>query len=220
LLAVSYAAMALAGLLVGGAFQLFGLTPANHNVTILETRPSWNYTTFLDFAVLILMAVLAWRFVATGGIEMLRAHRRRPAVGTLPVKDPVCGMSVDPVASPQSSEYRGSVYHFCSARCRSEFEKNPDRYAVVAAPSAPQAVGVGRHAPAQSEFFQSGANMEDDETAVDPVCGMTVDKATAEYRSFRDGTAIYFCSAGCKQAFDKDPAKYLKSEGSGEGHHH
>ncbi len=44
--------------------------------------------------------------------------------------------------------------------------------------------------------------------AADPVCGMTVDKATAEYRSFRDGTAYYFCGAGCKQAFDADPGKY------------
>src|SRR6266700_2597310 len=74
LLVVSYAAMALAGFLVGGAFQLLGLAPTNHHVTVFESQPTWNYTTFLDIAFLLLMAVMAWRFVTTGGIEMLRAH--------------------------------------------------------------------------------------------------------------------------------------------------
>lgn len=50
--------------------------------------------------------------------------------------------------------------------------------------------------------------MQSEGTATDPVCGMTVDKATAEYRSFRDGQTYYFCSAGCKERFDKDPEKY------------
>jgi uncharacterized membrane protein YraQ (UPF0718 family) len=72
LLGVSYLAMALAGFLVGGAFQLLGLVPTNHHVAILETQPSWNYTTFLDIASLVLMAVLAWRFFKTGGVGMLR----------------------------------------------------------------------------------------------------------------------------------------------------
>ncbi|MEA2629386.1 MAG: uncharacterized protein QOJ10_1846 [Chloroflexota bacterium] len=72
LLGVSYLAMALAGFLVGGAFQLLGLVPTNHHVAILETQPSWNYTTFLDIASLVLMAALAWRFFKTGGVEMVR----------------------------------------------------------------------------------------------------------------------------------------------------
>ena len=72
LLGVSYLATALAGFLVGGAFQLLGLVPTNHHVAILETQPSWNYTTFLDIASLVLMAVLAWRFFKTGGVGMLR----------------------------------------------------------------------------------------------------------------------------------------------------
>ena len=42
---------------------------------------------------------------------------------------------------------------------------------------------------------------------------MTVDTATAEYRSFREGKTYYFCSAGCKQAFDKDPARYIDGKG-------
>src|SRR5438874_4249765 len=43
LLAVSYAAMAVAGFLVGGAFQLLGLAPTKHHITVFETQPTWNY---------------------------------------------------------------------------------------------------------------------------------------------------------------------------------
>jgi Cu+-exporting ATPase len=57
--------------------------------------------------------------------------------------------------------------------------------------------------------------------ATDPVCGMSVDTATAEYRSFRDGKAYYFCSAGCKESFDKNPARYVTADPKGdhEAHH-
>ena len=54
--------------------------------------------------------------------------------------------------------------------------------------------------------------MEQRASAVDPVCGMTVDTATAEYRSFHEGQAYYFCSAGCKEAFDKDPGRYVSDQ--------
>src|SRR5215831_4549699 len=53
LLATSYAAMALAGLSIGAVFQLVGLAPTNHHVSILESRPSWNYTTLLDIGFLV-----------------------------------------------------------------------------------------------------------------------------------------------------------------------
>src|SRR3982074_1845625 len=101
LLGVSYFAMAIAGFLVGGAFQLLGLAPTNHHVTVFETQPTWNYTTFLDIAFLILMAVMAWRFVTTVGIEMVRAHSHRPQEAAKLVADPVCGMSVDPAAAAE-----------------------------------------------------------------------------------------------------------------------
>src|SRR3989442_3676456 len=50
LFAVSYAAMALAGFLIGLAFQATGLAPSHHTVQVLSSRPEWNYTTFLDLA--------------------------------------------------------------------------------------------------------------------------------------------------------------------------
>jgi len=47
--------------------------------------------------------------------------------------------------------------------------------------------------------------------AIDPVCGMTV--ATASSRPLRhDDTDYYFCCAGCRQAFERDPDAYIKKE--------
>jgi Cu+-exporting ATPase len=44
---------------------------------------------------------------------------------------------------------------------------------------------------------------------IDPVCGMTVDPHTAQYRAEHHGHPYYFCSAGCKTKFVADPQKYL-----------
>ncbi|MGH2468367.1 MAG: XdhC family protein [Candidatus Limnocylindrales bacterium] len=38
--------------------------------------------------------------------------------------------------------------------------------------------------------------------AIDPICGMTVDIATAHFTSERDGQTYYFCCAGCKRTFE------------------
>ena len=44
--------------------------------------------------------------------------------------------------------------------------------------------------------------------ATDPVCGMTVDVATATNTAERAGRTFYFCSAGCRAEFERDPSKY------------
>ena len=44
------------------------------------------------------------------------------------VKDPVCGMTVDPAKTPHHAEHRHKNYHFCSAGCRSKFVAEPERY--------------------------------------------------------------------------------------------
>jgi xanthine dehydrogenase accessory factor len=45
--------------------------------------------------------------------------------------------------------------------------------------------------------------------AIDPVCGMTVDVASAVYRSTFEDTTYYFCSAGCLSRFEQDPARFV-----------
>ncbi len=44
---------------------------------------------------------------------------------------------------------------------------------------------------------------------IDPVCGMEVDPATAEWKAEHGGTTYYFCSKGCLDDFVEDPAAYL-----------
>ena len=46
-------------------------------------------------------------------------------------------------------------------------------------------------------------------TAIDPVCGMSVDRATAAHFARHEGRGFYFCSPGCKGKFEADPEKYL-----------
>ena len=44
-------------------------------------------------------------------------------------KDPVCGMLIDPQSSAGQRDYKGIVYHFCSALCLQRFDADPERYA-------------------------------------------------------------------------------------------
>ena len=44
------------------------------------------------------------------------------------VKDPVCGMSVDPHTAKHRREHGGRTYYFCSARCAEKFEAAPEEY--------------------------------------------------------------------------------------------
>lgn len=50
-------------------------------------------------------------------------------------------------------------------------------------------------------------------TVHDPVCHMDIDPATAAGKSEYKGQTYYFCSLGCKKAFDEDPEKYLGKAG-------
>jgi uncharacterized membrane protein YraQ (UPF0718 family) len=67
-----YVAMAGAGYLVELVFGLGGLVPSKRDAMVVEAGISWNYTTWLNIAFLVLAAVLSFRFVRTGGIPMLK----------------------------------------------------------------------------------------------------------------------------------------------------
>jgi len=44
------------------------------------------------------------------------------------VKDPVCGMDVDPKTAAGSATYQGKIYYFCSVHCRDAFKAEPEKY--------------------------------------------------------------------------------------------
>jgi xanthine dehydrogenase accessory factor len=46
-------------------------------------------------------------------------------------------------------------------------------------------------------------------TAIDPVCGMTVEIATAKAKYEYDGATYYFCCPGCRYSFKQEPERYL-----------
>lgn len=47
------------------------------------------------------------------------------------------------------------------------------------------------------------------DTVIDPVCGMSVDPATAAASAEHEGVTYYFCAKGCQKAFLADPAQYV-----------
>jgi len=78
LLGTFYAAMVTAGYIVELLFGAAGLIPSQRNATVMEAGISWNYTTWLNIAFLVLAAVLGVRFVKTGGLPMLRSMGGSP----------------------------------------------------------------------------------------------------------------------------------------------
>ncbi|NQT04418.1 MAG: heavy metal translocating P-type ATPase [Dehalococcoidia bacterium] len=44
------------------------------------------------------------------------------------VKDPVCGMDIDPNTAAATEDYQGKTYHFCSAVCHDKFKAEPEKY--------------------------------------------------------------------------------------------
>ena len=97
--------------------------------------------------------------------------------------DPVCGMTVSPPNAAGHHEHHGTTYYFCGKSCLERFRKDPDKYLAA-----------------------------ETETAVDPVCGMTVSPATAAGHHEHQGTTYYFCSKGCLERFREDPDRYLEPQ--------
>jgi hypothetical protein len=55
-----------------------GLIPQERNAQVVEASITWNYTTWLNIVFLILAALLVWRFMKTGGLQMLRMMNAPP----------------------------------------------------------------------------------------------------------------------------------------------
>ena len=96
-------------------------------------------------------------------------------------KDPVCRMSVDPTTAKHSLVHDGRTYFFCCAGCRTKFAADPARY-LTAAPSS----DAHHRDHATTVTAPSGV------AAKDPVCGMSVDPATAKHSFEHDGTTYFF----------------------------
>ncbi|MBA1347535.1 heavy metal translocating P-type ATPase [Rhizobium sp. WYCCWR 11146] len=60
-------------------------------------------------------------------------HEQEKAVSAI-IRDPVCGMTVDPQAGKPSLDHDGRIYHFCSEGCRTKFAAAPEDYLTATDP--------------------------------------------------------------------------------------
>ena len=77
------------------------------------------------------------------------------AAAAAPVKDPVCGMTVDPAPARHHAEYAGHTHYFCAAGCREKFMADPSAYLGEKAPVATPA-GTIHTCPMHPEVRQVG----------------------------------------------------------------
>ena len=68
---------------------------------------------------------------------------------------------------------------------------------------------VVSQATPQEELAQNSQPVQDSNTALDLVCGMMVEIATARHHSVMDGQDFYFCCPACKRLFERNPQEYL-----------
>ena len=118
------------------------------------------------------------------GIYWLYRNRERFGGGGAYAKDPVCGMQVEKAHPGAISHHHGRTVYFCSDHCREKYD---------------------------AEHAHHSPSVDDDNTAstVDPVCGMTVDPATAAAHATYAGREYFFCNPGCAQRFLDEPSRYL-----------
>lgn len=90
------------------------------------------------------------------------------------VKDPVCGMTVNPGAARHISEHAGRAYYFCSGGCKAKFEADPARYLEPDKASPPPAAAPDAiyTCPMHPEIQQVGPGSC-------PICGMALEPMVA-----------------------------------------
>ena len=89
------------------------------------------------------------------------------------VRDPVCGMTVNPATSKHRFDYRGETFHFCSAGCRTKFAADPVAYLEKdSRPKAAVPEGTIYTCPMHPEIRQVGAGSC-------PICGMALEPEVA-----------------------------------------
>jgi len=107
-----------------------------------------------------------------GGGDDNSAHGHQHHDGKATLRDPVCGMSVDPATSQHRFAYRGETYHFCSAGCRTKFGSNPAQYLDKREPGAAAPEGTIYTCPMHPQIRQVGPGNC-------PICGMALEPEVA-----------------------------------------
>ena len=89
------------------------------------------------------------------------------------VKDPVCGMTVNPATAKHHHTHAGHTYYFCAARCREKFIANPEQYlSPIAKEPDASPPGTIYTCPMHPEIRQVGPGSC-------PICGMALEPEVA-----------------------------------------
>ena len=107
-----------------------------------------------------------------GGIEHAGQGHGAGHHHGMTVRDPVCGMTVDPLTSKHRFEHRGKTFHFCSAGCRAKFAADPARYLDRSLPKAAAPDGAIYTCPMHPQIRQIGPGNC-------PICGMALEPEVA-----------------------------------------
>ena len=102
-----------------------------------------------------------------------RAGHGHHAHGAATVRDPVCGMTMDPATSKHRFDYKGETFHFCSVGCRTKFAADPLAYLEKdkrPKPAVPE--GTIYTCPMHPEIRQVGPGSC-------PICGMALEPEVA-----------------------------------------
>ncbi len=92
------------------------------------------------------------------------------------VRDPVCGMTVDPATSKHRFDHHGQTFHFCSAGCRTRFAADPAHYLGETKPQAAAPAGAIYTCPMHPQIRQGGPGSC-------PICGMALEPEVASLDS-------------------------------------
>jgi YHS domain-containing protein len=120
------------------------------------------------------------------------------------VKCPVSGEKIKKSEAKGTYEYKGETYYFCCDNCIESFKKDPEKYIHL------EDQDTQLHAHRDSE---SHMQKREDDTVVDPVCGMKIKKSEAKATHEYNGKTYYFCMEGCKEKFVENPENYVKENG-------
>ncbi len=97
------------------------------------------------------------------------------------MKDPVCGMQVDPAKAAGTSEHQGQTHYFCSKGCKAKFDANPGHY--VSPPVAPAAPPHSVSAHSASDVREYTCPMHPEVRQMGPgacpLCGMALEPVVA-----------------------------------------
>jgi Cu+-exporting ATPase len=87
------------------------------------------------------------------------------------VRDPVCGMWIDPETAAGHSDHQGVRYYFCSPSCKQRFDREPQRFLAPRPAEAAPSPGATYTCPMHPQIVS-------DHPGSCPLCGMALEPAT------------------------------------------